>query len=128
MDDDFGTPEAIAELHQLRNRFFHASDKRAVPQLKALGAVLGLLQRDPEEFLQGRALAARLEARPSIKGELTTELFLKGLSRSVEQLIRERKEARKRKDFKEADRIRKELLDHGIVLEDKGGETSWRRV
>ena len=48
MDDDFGTPEAIAELHQLANRVFQG-DGQAARQLKALAAVLGLLQRDPNE-------------------------------------------------------------------------------
>src|SRR5437762_1619341 len=51
MDDDFGTPEAIAELHQLANAVFHG-DSGAARQLKALGAVLGLLQRGPNEFLR----------------------------------------------------------------------------
>jgi cysteinyl-tRNA synthetase len=54
------------------------------------------------------------------------DLKLPGLEKSVKELIEERKEARKRKDFKEADRIRKELDDHGVVLEDKGSETNWR--
>src|SRR5205807_9989634 len=51
MDDDFGTPEAIAELHQLASRVFQG-DAKAARQLKALGAVLGLLQRDPNDFLR----------------------------------------------------------------------------
>jgi cysteinyl-tRNA synthetase len=104
MDDDFGTPEAVAELHQLANAIFQG-DSRAAGQLKALGGVLGLLQREPKAFLQG--------------GQA---------DEGVEQLIRKRNEARKRKDFKEADRIRQELLDRGIVLEDKGAATTWRRV
>src|SRR5207248_6089645 len=51
MNDDFGTPEAVAELHQLANRVFQG-DTRAASQLRALGGVLGLLQREPREFLQ----------------------------------------------------------------------------
>jgi cysteinyl-tRNA synthetase len=106
MDDDFGTPEAIAELHQLANRAFQGAAASA--QLKALGGILGLLRREPREFLQ---------AAPA------------GVSEQwIAERIAARKAARERKDFAEADRIRKELLDRGIVVEDKGGTTTWRRV
>ena len=107
MNDDFGTPEAIAELHLLANAVFHGN-AQAARQLKALGGVLGLLQREPREFLQ---------AAPA------------GVSEQwIEQRIAARQEARRRKNFSEADRIRQELLDRGIVLEDKGAATTWRRV
>jgi cysteinyl-tRNA synthetase len=104
MDDDFGTPLAVAELHQLANAVFHGNTQAGV-QLRGLGGVLGLLQRDPKAFLQGERADG-----------------------DVEGLILERNEARKRRDFKEADRIRQALLERGIVLEDKGGATTWRRV
>ena len=103
MDDDFGTPEAVAVLFELANRI-NAGEKSLAPQLRALGAVLGILQRDAQAFLQG--------------GE--TESW-------VTDAIEAREAARKRKDFAEADRIRKTLLDKGIVLEDVGGRTTWRR-
>ena len=103
MDDDFGTPEAVAVLFELANRI-NSGEKRLAGQLKALGGVLGLLQRDPVAFLQGR-----------------TEQW-------IEEKIAERKAARSRKDYAAADRIRKELLEKGIVLEDKGGKTAWRRA
>ena len=107
MDDDFGTPEAIAELHQLANAVFQG-DAQAARQLKALGAVLGLLQREPQAFLQ---------AAPA------------GVSEDwIKERIAARRRAREQKDFAEADRIRQELLDRGIVLEDKGTATTWRRV
>jgi cysteinyl-tRNA synthetase len=105
MDDDFGTPEAVAVLHQLANELFQGR-AQAAKTLKVLGGLLGILQQDPQAFLQGR------EA---------------GID-SIERLIRDRNEARKRKDFAEADRIRKELLDEGIVLEDSAGGTTWRRA
>ena len=106
MDDDFGTPEAVAELHQLANEVFQGK-AGAARQLKALGGVLGLLQRDPESFLQ---------AAPA------------GVSEQwIAEKIAAREAARKSKDYAAADRIRKELLDQGIVLEDKGGKTTWRR-
>ena len=107
MDDDFGTPEAIAELHQLANAVFQG-DARAARQLKALGGVLGLLQREPNDFLR---------AAPA------------GVSEAwIAERIAARAAARRAKDFSEADRIRQELLARGIVLEDKGAATSWRRV
>jgi len=107
MDDDFGTPEAVAELHQLANRAFQG-DLQSLVQLKALGGVLGLLQRDPAQFL--RAAPAGVD-----------EAW-------IAERIAARQSARKNKDFAEADRIRKELLDRGVVLEDKGGATTWRKV
>ena len=107
MDDDFGTPEAVAVLFDLANRVNSGAPSLA-PQLRALGGVLGILQRDPQEFLQGAASG--------------------GLSRdAIEARIRARAEARKLKDFAAADRIRKELEDSGVVLEDSGGSTTWRR-
>jgi cysteinyl-tRNA synthetase len=102
MDDDFGTPEAIAELHQLANEVFQGN-VGAAGQLKALGGVLGLFQRAAQEFLSGKAEDWILKA------------------------IAEREDARRRKDYAASDRIRKELLAKGIVLEDKGGKTTWRR-
>jgi len=107
MDDDFGTPEAIAELHQLANAAFQG-DPKASTQLKALAGVLGLLEREPNQFL--RAAPAGVD-----------EAW-------INERIAARQAARKGKDFAEADRIRKELLDKGVVLEDKGGATTWRRV
>jgi cysteinyl-tRNA synthetase len=107
MDDDFGTPEALAVLFELANRI-NSGEKHLAGQLRALGGVLGLLQRDPESFFQ---------ARPA------------GVSEDwIEAKIAERESARKRKDYAAADRIRKELLDKGIVLEDKAGKTTWRRL
>ena len=103
MDDDFGTPEAVAVLFELANRV-NSGARPLAGQLKALGGVLGLLQRDPRDFLQGKAEQWILEK------------------------IDEREAARKRKDYAAADRIRKELLDQGIVLEDKAGKTTWRRA
>jgi cysteinyl-tRNA synthetase len=102
MDDDFGTPEAVAVLFELANRV-NSGERVLAGQLKALGGVLGLLQRAPNEFLAGKAEDWILQA------------------------IADREAARKRKDYAAGDRIRKELADKGIVLEDKGGKTTWRR-
>ena len=98
MDDDFGTPEAVAVLFELANRV-NSGEKHVRGQLKALGAVLGLLQRDPAGLSAGAAVRAP--------------------KRRSRRRSTEREDARKRKDYAAADRIRKELLDKGIVLEDK---------
>jgi len=107
MDDDFGTPEAVAVLFDLANRV-NAGEKALAAQLRGLAGVLGLLQREPASFLQ---------ARP----EGVAEEWIRGK-------IAEREAARQRRDYAAADQIRKELLGAGIALEDKGGKTTWRRT
>jgi len=104
MDDDFGTPEAVSVLFDLAHAA-NTGDSRAAAQLRALGGVLGILQRNAQAFLQG--------------GE-TEEAWIR-------ERIGAREMARGRKDFKAADDIRQELSGKGIVLEDKGGKTTWRR-
>jgi cysteinyl-tRNA synthetase len=107
MDDDFGTPEAVAVLFELANRI-NAGDKGLAAQLRGLGGVLGLLQREPMRFLQ-------------VPPAGVTEEWIRGK-------IAEREAARRGKDYAAADRIRQELSDRGIALEDKGGRTVWRRL
>jgi cysteinyl-tRNA synthetase len=107
MDDDFNTPEAIAELQGLANEVF-SGNEHARTQLKALGGVLGLLQRDPEAFLHaGRGGPSEAE---------------------IQQKIDARLAARKGKDYAQADRIRKELEAAGVILEDGPKGTTWRRA
>jgi cysteinyl-tRNA synthetase len=103
MDDDFGTPEAVAVLFELANRV-NSGERLLAGELKALGGVLGLLQRDPVAFFQGDPEQWILDK------------------------IAERDAARGRKDYAAADGIRKELLGKGIVLEDNAGKTTWRRA
>ena len=110
MNDDFNTPEAVAVLFDLANEVNRTHSPEMARQLKALGGVLGLLERDPRQFLKG-------------DGSIDA-----GEEQWVEQQIQARLEARKAKDFATADRIRGELLEKGIVLEDRpGGKTEWRR-
>jgi len=115
MEDDFNTPEALAVLFDAARAVNRAqisgSDLTlAARTLRRLGGVLGLLQDDPEAFLKGAAGS----------GE--------GLSdEEVDRLVAERMEARHRRDFAEADRIRDLLVDDGIALEDSPEGTRWRR-
>ena len=108
MNDDFNTPVAISVLFELVTEVNRTKSPRLAGQLKALGGVLGLLQRDPQAFLQG---GADID------------------DAAVAQMIDARKQAKQTKNFAEADRIRAELLEKGVVLEDKpGGITEWRRA
>jgi cysteinyl-tRNA synthetase len=106
MDDDFNTSEAVAELQKLANLVF-TGDAKAGDQLKALGGILGILQRDPVAFLQGGSGPA---------------------DRKIQDRIDARLAARKAKNYAEADRIRKELEVSGVILEDGPQGTTWRRA
>jgi len=116
MDDDFNTAEAIAELAAVRhelNRAKAEGDSETAAQhaaeLLTLGQLLGLLQDDAQTFLRGNASESGLD------------------DAAIEAMITARNTARAEKNWAESDRIRDELQDLGIILEDKGGETRWRR-
>jgi cysteinyl-tRNA synthetase len=128
MDDDFNTPGAVAVLFELANEVNRTRAHTDAALLKSLAAMLGLLQRDPVAFLQGRALRISVSEDISVTDSTHAETVIAEAGRSVEQLIDERVAAKKAKNYAEADRIRKELLAAGIVLEDKpDGTTEWRR-
>lgn len=110
MDDDFNTPEALAVLFDLAAEVNKARDPAQAGLLRELGGVLGLLQRDPEEYLQ---------AGPAGDEGYAPE--------QIQALIEERLAARKARDFKRSDAIRDELKGAGIVLEDGPQGTTWRR-
>ncbi len=127
MDDDFNTPEAIAVLFELANETNRDNSRDSAAMLKSLAATLGFLQRTPTEFLQGRDVVVNLtgvSARSEF-GSVTPKTYSPD---SIDQLIAERTIAKDVKNYAEADRIREELEDAGIILEDKpGSRTEWRR-
>ena len=128
MDDDFNTPEAVAVLFDLANEVNRNQSVEAAIQLKALAGVLGLLQRDPQDFLQGRGVVISPEV-----GHFTITGFAPTVTvgpspEKIDQMIEARIAAKKAKNFAEADRIRKELMEAGIVLEDTPQGTTWRRA
>ncbi|MBU9368928.1 cysteine--tRNA ligase [Burkholderia multivorans] len=114
MNDDFNTPVAIATLFELAGEVNRTRDASLARQLKQLAGLLGLLGREPRAFLQQASGAAQA-------GALSAD--------EIEAKIAARAAAKRAKDYAEADRIRAELLDAGVALEDKpGGSTEWRRV
>ena len=110
MDDDFGTPDAVAVLFDLAAAV-NRGEAGLAAQLKGLGSTLGLLQRDPVVFLQ-----AGLTSNDGLSVE------------QIETKIAARVTAKKTKNFIESDRIRDELKAAGIVLEDSPQGTTWRRA
>ncbi len=104
MDNDFGTPEAVAVLFDLAAEVNRSKSAELAGLLKALGGVLGILQGEPTVFLQAGA----------------------GLDdAAIQTLIAQRATAKAVKDFARADQIRKDLLAQGIVLKDSPTSTTW---
>jgi cysteinyl-tRNA synthetase len=112
--DDLNTPLALSVMHAVLTDLNKAETPDEKARLKGLlldgGAVMGLFQQDPEEWFRWQPAG----------GDGLTDA-------EIEDLIRRRTEARKAKDFAEADRVRDELADKGVILEDKPEGTIWRR-
>jgi cysteinyl-tRNA synthetase len=104
MDEDFGTPEAVAVLFELASEVNRTRSAHSASLLKALGGCLGLLQEDAKTFLQSGAVLD---------------------DATIAQRIADRAAAKAAKDFALADTIRKELLAQGIVLKDSASGTTW---
>ncbi len=116
MDDDFNTPQALALLHDAAHEINRQRDSDPTASagvaglLLCLGNRLGLLQQDPNAFLQGGAGA----------GDDLSDA-------EINSKIEAREQARANKDYAASDRIRDELLAEGVILEDSAGGTTWRR-
>jgi cysteinyl-tRNA synthetase len=107
--DDLNTPQALAELSALATEA-NKSPERDWPRLKgemlAAGRLLGLLQRDPDDWARGDASEAQ----------------------RIDALVAARVAARRAKDFAEADRIRKELAAEGVEIMDGPDGSTWRKA
>ena len=110
MNDDFGTPAAVAVLFDLATEVNRTGNAQAAGWLRALGGVLGLLQDDPQAYLQRGAGA---------QAPNTTD---------IEEQIAQRAAAKQAKDYARADAIRQALLDQGITLKDSPSGTTWERT
>lgn len=128
MDDDFNTPEAIAVLFDLANEVNKDKSIETASLLKSLGVTLGMLESDANEFLQGKSYVLNAESGElkltGSDANISTELS----SNKIDEMIHQRLSAKKSKNFDEADRIRKDLADKGVILEDTPQGTTWRKA
>src|SRR5260363_58416 len=112
MNDDFNTPEAVAVLFDLAGAVNRSRNALLARQLKGLAGTLGLLTRSPHAFLRGDQSGG---------AELNIHM--------INARIEARRLAKRAKNYIEADRIRAELLEQGVILEDRpDGSTEWRRA
>lgn len=103
--DDLNTPQALAVLHEISNQLYKNPSAKLASQLKNAGVLLGILQRSPKEWFQGKTGVDELE---------------------IETLIQQRNHAKAEKNFAVADQIRRDLLAKGVILLDTGTGTTWR--
>ncbi len=114
MDDDFNTPLALASLFDLvtyANKFIHEKGKFTAGETAFIRAMGGLL------LDLGRIFG--LDLSKEVSGEEIDK-------KEIRKLIEERNRARKEKDYRKADAIRKKLSDMGVIIEDTKEGTEWR--
>lgn len=113
--DDLNVPACIAELHKAPADF-----------LRSMGSVLGILQQNPEQWFKGISQTKKDFLHYAAKGTITSQAYD---AEQISALIQERIDAKKIRNWVEADRIRNNLKDNGILLEDlPDGTTDWRRA
>ncbi len=105
--DDLNTPGYIANLHELYEKAQKGDDNDKATFVSACQFV-GLLNQNQEEWLSFKI------SKASISEE------------EISQKIHDRNQARENKNYEEADKIRNELLDKGVLIEDKDGKTAWK--
>ncbi|MGX9937356.1 cysteine--tRNA ligase [Advenella kashmirensis] len=121
MDDDFNTAVAIAVLFDMVTEANRRNSAELSGRIRALGGVLGLLQQDPQHYLQSPTRYIKREGQ-SVAATALSES-------DIEALIEQRRQAKQDRDFGKADQIRAQLKEQGVELEDKpGGLTQWRRA
>jgi len=114
MDDDFNTPIAVSVLFDLASELNRTRDPAIERELRSLASVLGLLGKPPEQAVQS-----------GLRG---SDQSGAGLSDAdIDALVIRRTEAKKAKQFAQADQLRAELLAQGVILEDSATGTRWRR-
>lgn len=112
MNDDFDSHKAITVLFELANEINKSQDIQSALLLKALSNILGLLTRTTSDFLKNVEVSQKNQLDES----------------EIEKLIQARRDARANKNYAEGDRIRQELLDQGVILEDSAQGTTWRKA
>ena len=117
MDDDFNSSGAVAALFEIAAAVNRGAGQAAAGQLKALAAVLGLLQQDPASY-------SKWSTRYSHTAPAATSMT----EAEIEDLIQQRAQAKAARQYAQADALRDTLKAAGIELDDKaGGVTQWRR-
>jgi cysteinyl-tRNA synthetase len=136
MDDDFNTPEALAVLQGLATEINKAKGSHDMNRAAGLAAelirlagVIGVLQQRAEDFLRKPKKVLGTGEGPSAAQARDVTGVASFSDADIERLTSERIDARRTKNFKRSDEIRKELADAGVILEDRpDGTTSWRRA